>query len=69
MWIDDHRGSGRRIPGSQQRNRISHTARAEGVFDTNGMFAGLAVLAAGVLLIGAIVNQLKQRLAAMEPHS
>lgn len=43
--------------------------QAEEVFSTTGMVAGLAVLAAGALLIGAIVNRLKRRLIAMEPHS
>jgi NitT/TauT family transport system permease protein len=37
-------------------------AQAEGVFDTTGVFAGMTVLAAGVLLVGALVNRLERRL-------
>jgi NitT/TauT family transport system permease protein len=37
-------------------------AQAEGVFDTTGVFAGIAVLAAGVLLVGAGVTRLELRL-------
>jgi NitT/TauT family transport system permease protein len=37
-------------------------AQAEGVFDTTGVFAGMAVLSAGVLLVGAGVNQIERRL-------
>jgi NitT/TauT family transport system permease protein len=37
-------------------------AQAEGVFDTTGVFAGMAVLAAGVLSIGALVGRLERRL-------
>lgn len=42
-------------------------AQAEGVFDTTGMFAGVAVLAAGVLFIGAIVSRLERRLLRWNP--
>jgi NitT/TauT family transport system permease protein len=37
-------------------------AQAEGVFDTTGVFAGMAVLSAGVLLVGGAVNQVERRL-------
>jgi NitT/TauT family transport system permease protein len=37
-------------------------AQAEGVFDTTGVFAGMAVLAAWVLLVGALVGRLERRL-------
>jgi NitT/TauT family transport system permease protein len=37
-------------------------AQAEGVFDTTGVFAGMTVLAAGVLLVGAAVDRLERRL-------
>jgi NitT/TauT family transport system permease protein len=37
-------------------------AQAEGVFDTTGVFAGMTVLAIGVLLVGAVVDRLERRL-------
>jgi len=37
-------------------------AQAEGVFDTTGVFAGMTVLALGVLLVGGIVDRLERRL-------
>jgi sulfonate transport system permease protein len=37
-------------------------ARAEGVFDTTGVFAGMTVLAAGVLLVGSGVSRLERHL-------
>src|SRR4029077_17450938 len=37
-------------------------AQAEGVFDTTGVFAGMAVLAAGVLLVGGAISALERRL-------
>jgi NitT/TauT family transport system permease protein len=43
-------------------------AQAEGVFDTTGVFAGTAILAAGVLLIGRIVAQLERRLLQWKPQ-
>jgi NitT/TauT family transport system permease protein len=42
-------------------------AQAEGVFDTTGMFAGVAVLAVAVLLIGTIVGRLERRLLQWNP--
>jgi NitT/TauT family transport system permease protein len=42
-------------------------AQAEGVFDSTGMFAGMAVLALGVLLIGAMVTRLERRLLHWKP--
>ena len=43
-------------------------AQAEGVFDTTGVFAGTAVLAAGVLLIGRIVARVERRLLRWKPE-
>ncbi len=43
-------------------------AQAEGVFDTAGVFAGMAVLAAVVLLVGAGVSRLERRLLAWKPR-
>jgi NitT/TauT family transport system permease protein len=43
-------------------------AQAEGVFDTTGVFAGMAVLAAGVLLVGEGVNRLELRLIQWKGH-
>jgi NitT/TauT family transport system permease protein len=43
-------------------------AQAEGVFDTTGMFAGMAVLAFTVLLIGAIVGRVERRLLGWKPQ-
>jgi NitT/TauT family transport system permease protein len=37
-------------------------AQAEGVFDTTGVFAGMTILAAFVLLVGALVERLENRL-------
>jgi NitT/TauT family transport system permease protein len=37
-------------------------AQAEGVFDTTGVFAGMAVLACVVLVVGALVDRLERRL-------
>jgi len=37
-------------------------AQAEGVFDTTGMFPGMALLSFGVLLIGAIVGRVERLL-------
>jgi len=42
-------------------------AQAEGVFDTTGVFAGIAVLAAGVLLVGSVVGRLERRLLRWKP--
>jgi hypothetical protein len=42
-------------------------ARAEGVFDTTGMFAGAALLALAVLVIGPIVSRLERRLLRWKP--
>jgi NitT/TauT family transport system permease protein len=36
-------------------------AQAEGVFDTTGVFAGMTVLALGVLLVGGVVDRLGRR--------
>jgi NitT/TauT family transport system permease protein len=43
-------------------------AQAEGVFDTTGVFAGMTVLAVGVLAVGGIVNQLEHRLLRWRPE-
>src|SRR5262252_10796626 len=37
-------------------------AQAEGVFDTTGVFAGMTILAAFVLAVGAVVERLENRL-------
>jgi len=37
-------------------------AQAEGIFDTTGVFAGMVVLAAWVLLVGAVVGRVERRL-------
>ena len=42
-------------------------AQAEGVFDTTGMFAGMAVLAFAVLLIGALVGRVERRMLRRKP--
>lgn len=42
-------------------------AQAEGVFDTTGVFAGMTVLAAGVLFVGALVSRLERRLLRWKP--
>ena len=42
-------------------------AQAEGVFDTTGVFAGMTVLAAGVLLVGGIVSRLESQLLRWKP--
>jgi NitT/TauT family transport system permease protein len=43
-------------------------AQAEGVFDNTGVFAGMAVLSAGVLLVGAAVDGLERRLLRWKPE-
>ena len=43
-------------------------AQAEGVFDTTGVFAGMTVLAAGVLLIGHVVGRFERRLLRWKPE-
>jgi NitT/TauT family transport system permease protein len=43
-------------------------AQAEGVFDTTGAFAGLTVLAIGVLMIGALVNRVERHLLRWKPN-
>ena len=43
-------------------------AQAEGVFDTTGVFAGMAILAIGVLLIGNVVARLERRLLRWKPQ-
>jgi NitT/TauT family transport system permease protein len=43
-------------------------AQAEGVFDTTGVFAGIAVLSAGVLLVGVAVDRIEGRLLQWKPQ-
>jgi sulfonate transport system permease protein len=43
-------------------------AQAEGVFDTTGVFAGMAVLATGVLVVGGLVGRLERRLLRWKPE-
>jgi NitT/TauT family transport system permease protein len=42
-------------------------AQAEGTFDTTGVFAGMTVLSAGVLMVGALVDRLERRLLRWKP--
>jgi NitT/TauT family transport system permease protein len=42
-------------------------SQAEGVFDTTGVFAGMTVLAAFVLVVGAIVSRVERRLLRWKP--
>src|SRR5579862_42763 len=44
-------------------------AQAEGVFDTTGVFAGMAILAAVVLLVGHAVSRLERWLLRWRPPS
>jgi NitT/TauT family transport system permease protein len=43
-------------------------AQAEGVFDTTGVFAGMVVLAAWVLAVGALISRLERRLLRWKPE-
>jgi NitT/TauT family transport system permease protein len=43
-------------------------AQAEGVFDTTGVFAGMVVLAAWVLVVGALMGRLERRLLRWKPE-
>jgi NitT/TauT family transport system permease protein len=43
-------------------------SQAEGVFDTTGVFAGMTVLAAVVLAVGALVNRLERWLLRWKPE-
>jgi sulfonate transport system permease protein len=43
-------------------------AQAEGVFDTTGVFAGMTVLAAGVLLVGGVVSRVERTLLRWKPE-
>ncbi|HKD09152.1 MAG TPA: ABC transporter permease [Bryobacteraceae bacterium] len=43
-------------------------SQAEGVFDTTGVFAGMAVLATVVLVVGAMVNRLERWLLRWKPE-
>src|SRR4051812_31964304 len=44
-------------------------AQAEGVFDTTGVFAGMVVLAAWVLLVGEVIERVERRLLRWKPQS
>jgi len=55
-----------RILGSVKRYRLSHRAGRR-VFDTTGVFAGMSVLAIGVLVVGGVVNRLERRLLRWKP--
>ena len=44
-------------------------SQAEGVFDTTGVFAGMAILAAVVLLIGMLVERLERYLLRWKAHN
>ena len=41
------------------RSSCSVISQAEGVFDTTGVFAGMAVLASVVLVVGILVDRLE----------
>jgi len=43
-------------------------AQAEGVFDTTGVFAGMIVLAAWVLVVSALIGRLERRLLRWKPE-
>ena len=43
-------------------------AQAEGVFDTTGVFAGITVLSAGVLMVGIAVDRLERWLLQWKPE-
>lgn len=43
-------------------------AQAEGVFDTTGVFAGMTILAAVVLLVGEFVDRLERNLLRWKPR-
>ena len=43
-------------------------AQAEGVFDTTGVFAGIAILSTGVLAVGAGVDRVERRLLQWKPE-
>jgi NitT/TauT family transport system permease protein len=42
-------------------------AQAEGVFDATGVFAGMTILATGVLLVGDLISRLERRLLRWKP--
>jgi NitT/TauT family transport system permease protein len=42
--------------------------QAEGVFDTTGVFARMVVLAAWVLVVGAVMARLERRLLRWKPE-
>jgi NitT/TauT family transport system permease protein len=43
-------------------------AQAEGVFDTTGVFAGMVILAAWVLLVGIVIGRVERRLLRWKPE-
>ena len=43
-------------------------AQAEGVFDTTGVFAGMVVLAAWVLLVGIVIGRVERRVLRWKPE-
>ena len=43
-------------------------AQAEGVFDTTGVFAGIAILSTGVLAVGVVVDRIERRLLQWKPE-
>ena len=43
-------------------------AQAEGVFNTTGVFAGITVLALGVLAVGVVVDRVERRLMRWKPE-
>ena len=43
-------------------------SQADAVFDTTGVFAGMTMLACGVVLVGALVSRLERRLLRWKPQ-
>ncbi len=43
-------------------------AQAEGVFDATGVFAGMTILAVGVLIVGDLISRLERRLLRWKPR-
>ena len=54
--------------GASEAQLVRHVRVPSGVFDTTGVLAGTAVLAAGVLFIGSIVARFERRLLRWKPE-
>ena len=64
----DRRG-GRRISRARRKGIGYMIAQAEGAFDTTGVFAGMAILATVVLLVGEGVSRLERRLLRWKDYA